>query len=87
MNIQELCPVFSVPLINMHKQPVELFVDGEYIYSTKGTTQGDPMGMPVYALGVLSLIQKLNTHAVHQIWYADDACASAKSLSMVGYLL
>ena len=34
------------------------------------------MGMPMYALGVLPLIHKLDTHAVHQIWYADDACAT-----------
>ena len=76
MNIQEICPPFSVPLINTYRQPVELFVDGESIFSTEGTTQGDPMGMPMYALGVLPLIHKLDTHAVHQIWYADDACAS-----------
>ena len=34
------------------------------------------MGMPMYALGVLPLIHKLDTHAVQQIWYADDACAT-----------
>ena len=34
------------------------------------------MGMPMYALGVLPLIHKLDIYAVHQIWYADDACAS-----------
>ena len=45
-------------------------------FSTEGTTQGDPMGIPIYALGILPLIHKLDTHAVHQIWYADDACAS-----------
>ena len=76
LNIQELCPPFSVPLINIYRQPVELFVDGECILSTEGTTQGDPMGMPMYALGILPLIHKLDTHAICQIWYADDACAS-----------
>jgi len=33
------------------------------------------MGMPMCALGVMPLIQKLNTHSITQIWYADDACA------------
>ena len=47
MNIQEICPPFSVPLINMYRQPVELFVDGESNFSTEGTTQRDPMGMPM----------------------------------------
>ena len=61
---------------NTYRQPVELFVDGESILSTEGTTQGDPMGMPMYALGILPLICNLDTHSVHQIWYADDTCAS-----------
>jgi len=50
-------------------------VDGESIFSTEGTTQGDPMGMPMYALGVLPLICSLDTLSVTQIWYTDDACA------------
>jgi len=33
------------------------------------------MGMPMYALGVMPLIHKLNTHSITHIWYADDACA------------
>ena len=75
LNIQELCPLFSVPLINTYQSPVELFVDGESIFSTEDTTQGDSMGMPMYALGVMPLIHKLNTHSITQTWYADDACA------------
>jgi len=75
LNIQQLCPPFSIPLINTYRSPVELFVGGESIFSTEGTTQGDPMGMPMYALGVLPLIHKLDAHSVTQIWYADDACA------------
>ena len=56
MNVQELCPPFSVPLINTYRQPVKLFADGESILSTESTTQGDPMGMPVHAFGILPLI-------------------------------
>ena len=76
LNIQELCPPFSVPLINTYQQLVKNFVDGVCIFSTEGTTQGNPMGMPMYALGVLLLIHKLDNHAASQIWYADDAYAS-----------
>ena len=54
---------------------MKLFVDGESIFSTEGTTQGDPMGMPMYALGALPLIHQLDAHSVTQIWYTDDACA------------
>ena len=41
LNIQELCPAFSIPWINTYRSPVELFVDGETIFSTEGTIQGN----------------------------------------------
>ena len=43
-----------MPLINTYRQPVELFVDGESMFSTEGRTQGDPMGMPL--CGFLKLL-------------------------------
>ena len=62
---------FSTILINTYCSPAGLFVDGDVLYSTEGTTQGDPLAMPFYAL---ALIRKLNQSVV-QAWYADDACA------------
>ena len=52
-----------------------LFIDGEYILSQEGMTQGDPLAMPMYALDVVPLICQLAAIKVSQLWYADDASA------------
>ena len=44
MSIQEICPPFSVPLINTYRQPVELFVDGESIFLLKAQLKGTLRG-------------------------------------------
>jgi len=76
-NIQRLCPSFSTILINTYRHPACLYVDGDILYSEEGTTQGDPLVMPFYALATVPLIQKLNA-LVTQVWYADDAAACGK---------
>ena len=40
--------------------------------SEEGTTQGDPLAMPMYALGTIPLINRLSGNGT-QVWYADDA--------------
>ena len=44
--------------------------------SEEGTiaTQGDPLAMPMYALGTIPLINCLSGHLT-QVWYANDATA------------
>ena len=71
-----ICPALAPILINTYRTPSYMFVDGEYILSKEGTTQGDPLAMAMYAYGTLPLIQKLDNTAF-QVWYADDSTASA----------
>ena len=73
-NFQYLCPSFATILINTYGSPAALFVDGDVLYSNEGTTQGDPLAMPFYALATIPLIQRLCI-SVTQAWYADDASA------------
>ena len=65
---------FSTVLINTYRSPA---ADGDFLYSDEGTTQGDPLSLPFYALATLPLIRKLSQSVV-QAWYADDACVCGK---------
>ena len=73
-NIRFECLAISTVLINTYREPSELFIDGEVILSQEGTTQGDPLAMPMYAVATLPLIKRL-PKSVTQVWYADDASA------------
>ena len=56
-----LCPSLATVLINTYRAPTDLFVDGEVIYSLEGTTQGDPLAMPMYALATIPLLKRLRS--------------------------
>ena len=75
-NIQITCPPFSTIMINTYRQPSRMIVLGASdIFSAEGTTQGDNLAMPFYALGTSILLYQLRktTPNVKQIWLADDA--------------
>ena len=76
-NIRRFCPPLATILINTYRAPTELFVDGDILLSQEGTTQGDPLAMPMYSIATIPLIKKLKVHS-KQIWYADDAAAVGK---------
>ena len=59
-----------------------LYIDGQTLFSQEGTTQGDPLAMAMYALAVTPLINKLQDPNVKQVWFADDASASARLHSL-----
>ena len=41
--------------------------------SDAGTTQGDPLAMSMYAVGIMPLLHELQSTGTKQVWYADDA--------------
>ena len=52
-----LCPALSLFVTNCYATPARLFViDGSKIQFNEGTTQGDPVAMAIYALGITPLI-------------------------------
>ena len=77
-NAHILWPHCSRFLFNTYRGWAVLFVRGstEYLYSREGVTQGDPLSMILYAIGILPLIRSLKDPSRWtQVWYADDASA------------
>ena len=77
-NMQILCPEFATYTFNCYQSPARLFVDGgKEIKSKEGTTQGDPIAMAMYAIGIVPLLQQslLDTKTdknLKKIAFADD---------------
>ena len=84
-NIGIICPVMSKFVENTYKVAPRLILsEGNDIKSNEGTTQGDPIAMAVYALGLSVLQRKIDqqhTGAKH-VAFADDI-AGAGSLQAV----
>eukprot|EP00117_Sycon_ciliatum_P001934 scpid85627/ scgid7387/ len=81
-NVQRICPELAPVLINTYRTPVRLYVGGECIMSEEGTTQGDPLAMPFYAIAMLPLVRKATNEDSIQLWFADDASAAGKLARM-----
>ena len=80
-NVKYLCPSLSTVLKNCYQAPSRLFVSGGgELASEEGTTQGDPLSMPFYALATIPLIKHLQLHhpAVRQVWLADDSAGAGR---------
>ena len=75
LNIQTLCPSLVTVLINTYREDVPLFIDNHCIYSSEGTTQGDPLAMTMYSIGITPLIKDLQGPHIRQVWFDDDATA------------
>ena len=71
-NIERLCPALSTVLTNTYRDPAHLFVDGNVLLSQEGTTQGDPLAMPMYAIAILPLTQRVN-QSVNQVSHLEAA--------------
>ena len=75
-NIQLTCPAMSTYIINTYRnQPILFIMGGGEIPSKEGTTQGDPLAMPLYSINATSMIQtfRMVVPNVKQAWLADDS--------------
>ena len=59
-NISRLCPIAYVYAYNCYTPHARLFiVGGRELRSKEGTTQGDPVSMALYGLGLIPLLSKI----------------------------
>ena len=75
-NMNYVCPAITTILNNCYRQPTRLIIPGEgEITSQEGTTQGDPLGMAMFALAMVPMILDLSKKCppIVQTWFADDA--------------
>ena len=56
LNMFQLCPPLATILTNTYRSASSLFIDGTSLLSQEGTTQGDPLAMPMYAISVVPVI-------------------------------
>ena len=77
-NITHL-PVFFNALKNSYSSQSPLYVSGTTLWSEEGTTQGDPLGICIYGVAILPLIQKIPKVNVIYKWYADDGYACGRT--------
>ena len=73
---------FSTVLINTYWADVNLYPESESLLSEEGTTQGNPLAMPMCALGAVPLINALSDDYIKQVWYADDATACGRLIDV-----
>ena len=87
-NVKITCPEISTYLTNFYILPALLFIlGGKEISSEEGTTQGDPIAMGMYVIGLIPLLTTIlsshNLNDLRQVAFADDVTGIGKV--MVGF--
>ena len=78
-NIKILCPEFATFITNCYLKPARLFISNDKeILSKEGTTQGDPVAMAMYAIGLMPLLTSIFDLKVLQVAFAGDLTGSGK---------
>ena len=75
-NIRITCKEIALYITNTYRSPSRLFISGGgEISSQEGTTQGDPLAMPWYAINTNLTISSLRASIpqVKQVWLADNS--------------
>ena len=77
-------PIFSRFIFKTCCCYARILISGtdEIILSKEGSTQGDPLGMLIYGIGVIPLIVELKSDDIFQNWYADDSIGLGRLIAI-----
>ena len=84
-NIRITCKEIALYIINTYRSPSRLFISDEgEIFPQEGTTQGDPLAIPWYAINSNHMISSLRASIpqVKQVWLADDSAGGGSIESL-----
>ena len=89
-NMSILCPAISTFVTNCYTTPARLFlIGGTEMRSNEGTTQGDPVAMAIYAIGITPLIMMMielvttRCDDIKMVVFADDSSAAEQLTSLL----
>ena len=82
-NIQFLYPPMAIYIRNCYNTPSRLSVlGGTEISSSEGTKQGDALAPPVYAIGIMPIMEAIKSDdRVKHLAFADDDLSGAGNLA------
>ena len=74
----------AIYIRNCDNAPPRLFVlGGTEISSSEGTTQGDPLAMPVDAIGIIPIMEVIKSdNRVKHVAFADDLSGAGNVASL-----
>ena len=73
---QKLCPSLDHSICNAYREPSNLFIYKQTIFSQEGTSQGDPLAISLNGIAIIPLIKIFDSCFTIQKWYADDGNAA-----------
>ena len=84
-NVKIICPEFSTYIYNSYCVPTCLFViGGTEIKSQEGTTQGDPISMGAYGIGLMPLLNRLSSETSNSVDNIQKQSAFADDVNGAG---
>ena len=83
-NVTVICPAIAIYVKNCYSVHSRLsIIEGNEIRSCEGTTQGDPIAIAVYAIGIIPMILMIvDITSKKTAAYADDVTAAGKNIQL-----